>query len=186
MVYAPKKNVSSLQAGKYGNLTNHSTQRHHQGNECKRGFDVERVRASWALHSLWSKKKLVPETSHETNLLTNESKEQWIDDYVERETTVARKRVENSETAIKQEQDDIRNAENAGLTSRKSEKSFEDRLNAIGDCPSDLASSDEEEDTDNGEDNEYTELGKPSRDDEPGWVMGTISKTVMHRMERYR
>jgi hypothetical protein len=31
---------------------------------------------------------------------------------------------------------------------------------------------------------ENTELGKPSDDDEPGWVMGTITNTVQHRMER--
>jgi len=51
----------------------------------------------------------------------------------------------------------------------------------------DLASSDAEQ---NGEDKEYyeddTELGKLSDDEEPGWVMGTISKTVQHRLESFR
>ena len=60
-------------------------------------------------------------------------------------------------------------------------------LNAIGDSLSDLASSDEEQD---GEDKEYdeddTELGKLSDDYEPGWVMGTISKTVQYRLESFR
>jgi len=60
-------------------------------------------------------------------------------------------------------------------------------LNPIGDSLSNLASSNEEQD---GGDKEYdeddTELGKLSDDDEPGWVMGTISKTVQHCMESFR
>jgi hypothetical protein len=55
---------------------------------------------------------------------------------------------------------------------------------AIGYSLSDLASSDDGED---GEDeDEETELGKLSEDDEPGWVMGTISKSVLQRMESIR
>ena len=67
------------------------------------------------------------------------------------------------------------------------EQSFEEQMNAIGDSMRDLASSDAEQ---NGEDKEYyeddTELGKLSDDEEPGWVMGTISKTVQHRLESFR
>jgi len=59
-------------------------------------------------------------------------------------------------------------------------------LNAIGDSLSDLASSDGEQDgEDEKDDDEDTELGKLS-DDEPGWVMGTISKTVQHHVEGFR
>jgi len=59
-------------------------------------------------------------------------------------------------------------------------------LKAIGDSLSDLASSEDEEDReDEDDDEENTELGKLSEDDEPGWVMGTISKTVPHRMESF-
>jgi hypothetical protein len=55
---------------------------------------------------------------------------------------------------------------------------------AIGDSLSDLASSDDGED---GEDeDEETEQGKLSEDDEPGWVMGTITKTVQQHMESFR
>jgi len=75
-------------------------------------------------------------------------------------------------------------AEIAGLTPREPEKTFEEMMAAIGDSLSDLASSDDGED---GEDeDEETELGKLSEDDEPGWVMGTISKTVQQRMESFR
>ena len=38
---------------------------------------------------------------------------------------MARKRVEDAKTAIKKEQDDMRNAEKAGLTTTKPETSFE-------------------------------------------------------------
>jgi len=58
-------------------------------------------------------------------------------------------------------------------------------LVAIGDSLSDLASSDDGEDGDD-EDEEETELGKLSEDDEPAWVMGSISKTVQQRMERFQ
>jgi hypothetical protein len=60
-------------------------------------------------------------------------------------------------------------------------------LNAIGDSLRDLASSDDQQDGEDEEDDEKdTELGKLSDDDEPGWVMGTIAKTVQHRMESFR
>jgi len=75
-------------------------------------------------------------------------------------------------------------AEIAGLTPREPEKTFEEMMAAIGDSLSDLASSDNGED---GEDeDEETELGTLSEDDEPGWVMGTISKTVQQRKESFR
>jgi len=76
-------------------------------------------------------------------------------------------------------------AELAGLTSRKPEKTFEEMLIAIRDSLSDLASSDDGEDGED-EDVEETKQGKLSEDDEPGWVMGTITKTVQQRMDRFR
>jgi hypothetical protein len=48
---------------------------------------------------------------------------------------------------------------------------------AIGNSLSDLASSNEGEEVED-EDDEETEQGKLSEDDEPGSVMGTISKMV--------
>jgi len=59
-------------------------------------------------------------------------------------------------------------------------------LNAIGDGLSDLACSEDKEDgEDEDDDEEDTELSKLSEDDEPGWVIGTISKTVQHCMESF-
>jgi len=106
---------------------------------------------------------------------------------VERETAVARKRVQDAETAIIQEQHDITNDEKVGLTTTKPERTFQEMLNAIGDSLSDLASSDDGEDgEDEDDDEEDPAAGKLSEDDEPGWVMGTISKTVQFRTECIR
>ena len=45
-----------------------------------------------------------------------------------------------------QEQEDMTNSEQVGLTTRKPKKTFDQMLNAIGDCLSVLASSDDEGD----------------------------------------
>jgi len=185
MVNAPKKNLTPLPAGKYGKSTKQSTQRCHRANEGKSGLQAERVRAIGALRSFRFKKKLVAEKKRETHFLSNEEKQRWIEDYVERETAVARKRVEDAETTIKQRQDDMSNVENAGLTTRVPEMTFQEMRNAIGDSLSDLASSDDEEDAEDEDEDDDTEQGKLSEDDKPGWVMGTISKSVQRRMERF-
>jgi hypothetical protein len=185
MVNAPKKNFSLLPAGRHGKSTKRSTQRCHQVNEGKSGFEAERVRALGALRCLRSKKKLAAEKQRETHFLSNEEKEKWIEDFVERETAGARKRVEDAEAVVQQEQDDMTHAELAGLTSRKPEKTCEEMLVAIGDSLSDLASSKDGEDGED-EDDQETEQGKLSEDDEPGWVMGTITKTVHQRMDRFQ
>jgi len=187
MVNAPKRNFSPLPAGKYGKSTKQSTCRWYQANEGNRGLEAERVQALGALHSLRSKKKRSVEKRHQTYCLSNKEKEKWIEDYGERETAVARKQVQDAETAIMQELKDMTTAESAGVTTRKPEITFEEMLNAIGDSLRDLASSDDEQDgEDEKDDEEEKQLGKLSDDDEPGWVMGTISKTVQHRMESIR
>ena len=185
MVNAPNQNFLPLQAGRYRKSTKRSTQRRHHANEGKCGLEAERVRALGALHSLRSKKKLAAEKQRETHFLSNEEKEKWIEDYVERETAVARKRVEDAGAAVQQEQDDMNHAEIAALTYREPKKTFEEMLVAVGDSLSDLASSDDGEDGEE-EDDEVTEQGNLSEDDEPVWVMGTITKTVQQRMGRYQ
>jgi hypothetical protein len=86
---------------------------------------------------------------------------------------------------VQQEQDDMTIPEITGLMSREPEKMFEEMLVAIRDGLSDLASSDDGEDGE-AEDDKETEQGNMSEDDEPGRVMGTITKTVQQRMERFR
>jgi len=185
MVNAQKKNFSPLPAGRYGKSTKRSTQWRHHAKEGKIGLQAERVRALGALHSLRSKKKLAAEKRQEMHFLSNEDNEKWIEDYVERETAGARKRVEDAEAPVQQEQNDMSQAEIAGLTSREPDMTFEQMLVAIRDSLSDLASSDDGEDWED-EDDEETEQGKLSDDDEPGWVMGTITTTVHQCMESFQ
>jgi len=60
------------------------------------------------------KLKVLAEKRWESHCLSNEEKEEWIEDYVDRETAVARKRVQDADTAIIQEQEDMRYAETVG------------------------------------------------------------------------
>ena len=52
---------------------------------------------------------------------------------------MARQRDEDRETASEQEQEDLKNAGNAELITRKPENTFEEMLNLIGDSLSHLA-----------------------------------------------
>jgi len=177
MVNALKKNFSPIKPGIYGKSTKCSTQRCYQANEGKSDLEVERVQALGALRSLRSKKKLGTEKRRQTHFIRNEMKEKWIEHYVERETAGARKRVEDAEAAIRPEQGDAQVAENIGLTTRKREKMFHEIMVAIGGSLSNISSSDNGHGGVNGDDEE-TEQGQLSEDDEPGWVVGTITKTV--------
>jgi len=62
---------------------------------------------------------------------------------------------------------------------------FQVMLNDHGDSLSDLASSDNEVNTED-DDDEDTALGTPGNDDELSWVVGTICRTLQQRMERFR
>jgi len=75
----------------------------------------------------------------------------------------------------------------ARSTTTKPETTFEEMMNAIGDCLRDLETSEDEEEGDNGDDDEEdTEVDKLSEDDEAGWVMDTISNMVQQRIESFR
>jgi hypothetical protein len=98
---------------------------------------------------------------------------------------VARQRVQDAETVMMQELNDMTTTESTGRTTRKPEITFVEMLNAIRDSLSDLATSDNEQDWEDQQDEEDdTELGKLS-DDQPGWAMGIHSKNVQHRMESF-
>jgi hypothetical protein len=62
---------------------------------------------------------LVEKRGQEMNILNNKEKEKWIKDSMERETTVTKKCIEDSERAIMLEQEDRRSAESGRLTSRE-------------------------------------------------------------------
>jgi len=185
MVNTLKNHVLPLVEGKYDNSTKWSTQRHHQGNKGKSSLEAERDWALGALHSLRSKRQHAPEKQRETHSLSNEEKEEWMEDCVERETAGATNQVEDAEAAIMQEQKDTESAENAGLTTIEPEKMFHEMMVAIGDSLSDIASSNLGEDWEVGDDEE-SEKGQLSEYGKPGWVMGTITKTVQQRMERFQ
>jgi len=127
--------------------------------------------------------KLAVEKRQETHFWNNEEKDKWMEDYVERESVGAWKRVEYAEAAVQQEQEDMKHAEIAVLTNTERKKSFKDMMVTIGDSLNVLASSDNGEDGED-EDDEETEQGKLSEDDEPGWVIYTMTKKVQQRMER--
>ena len=127
------------------------------------------------------------EKQRETHIISNEGKEKLSGDYDDTEIAMATKRVQKAQTAIMQEQEHMRNVENARSTTTHPETTLEQMMNAIGDSLSDHSSSaDQEDGEDEDDDDDDTELGKLSDNDEPGWVMGTISKTVQHRMESFR
>jgi DNA-directed RNA polymerase specialized sigma subunit len=98
---------------------------------------------------------------------------------------VARKRVEDAEAAVQQEQDDMTHAEIAELMSIEPEKTFAEMLVAIGISLSDVASSNSGEDGEY-EDDQEKEKGKLSEHDEPSWVMDTITKTVHQRRDIFQ
>jgi hypothetical protein len=86
-----------------------------------------------------------------------------------------------------QQQAHMDNVQKGRSTTTKCEIPFEEMLNPIGDSLSHLECSDDEEDgEDEDDDQEDTGHGKLSEDDEPGWVMGTISKMVQHHKESFR
>jgi len=118
------------------------------------------------------------------SLLSNEEKVKWTEDYVERDTAVARMRVEDAEAAIRQGQAGTGTAENPGLMNREPKQTLEEMMAAIGDSVSDLASCGNGEDGEDEQDAK-TEQGKLSEDDEPGWVMGAIAKMVPQCIKRF-
>jgi len=103
MVKGLKKNISPLPVGKYGKLTLWSTRRHYEPDAGKSAIEAERFRALWVVHSMQSRKKLPSEKQWETHFLSHDQNKKWIEDFVERETAVARKQVEDAEAAIRQE-----------------------------------------------------------------------------------
>ena len=109
----------------------------------------------------------------------------WIANGVQKDTAGARKLVENAEAAIRHQQEDTEAAEYVGLTTTETIRMFHEMIVAIGDSLSDIASSNDGVDGED-EDDEETEQSQLSEDDEPSWVMGTITKTVQQRNERFQ
>jgi hypothetical protein len=79
-------------------------------------------------------------------LLSITEKEKLIKDNVKRKTALVRKRVDDAQTVIKQDQADIRNAEHSGLTTREPEIAIEEMMITIRESLSDFENPDNEED----------------------------------------
>jgi len=142
---------------------------------------------SGSIARLRSTKKFASENRKESHFLPNEEEEKWIEDYVERETAVGRKRVQDAEIGIMQELNIMTTVENIPVKTRKPESTFGAMLNAIEDSLSNPASFGDKQNGEDEEGNEdATELGKLTDDDEPSWVMCAISKTIQHQMDSYR
>jgi len=121
MVNFPKMDLSPDPAGHYGKWTMKSTLQRHQVNKGKSGWKAAKVRELGEFHSL--RKKIMPSTEEqwEMHCSSNEEKEEWIEDYVDRETAVARNPVQDAETAIMQAQDHRRNIEKVRSKTTKPE-----------------------------------------------------------------
>jgi hypothetical protein len=129
-------------------------------------------------------KHVSAEKTQETHFISQDGKYTQIKDYVDRQTTVATKGVQDAETAIVQEYEEMRNGEKDRLTTTKPEMKLEKMLNTKGESLSNHAWSEDEEDRED-EENEIddSELGMLSDDDEPGLVTGTFWITLQHRKE---
>jgi hypothetical protein len=122
---------------------------------------------------------------HQIHCLGNEEKEKWIEDYIQRETTGARQRVADAEEAIRQEQEDTKTDGDAGLTTREPKNRCSAMMVAIGDSLSDIPRSDDGEDRE-AENDEETQQGKVSKDDQLCWGMGGISQTAQQHLGSFR
>jgi len=154
MVNAPEKNLSPLPAGKYGESMKHSTRRRHHAYKGKSGLEEETVGALGALRNLQSKKRLAVEKRRDPHFFSNQGREKWIEDYVERETAVSRKPVHDPQTALMQEHEHMVNVKKGQSTTTKLEIPLKEMLKAIGDSLSDLASSKDKEDREDEDDDE--------------------------------
>jgi len=79
----------------------------------------------------------------------------------------------------------MKHAQIAGLTNRESKMTVEEMMVAVGESLTDLASSINGEDGED-EDDEGTEQGKLSEDEEPSGVMDTIIKTIQQGMKWFQ
>jgi hypothetical protein len=91
MINTPKKNILPLPLGRYCKSTKRLTQRCHQANEGKSGFEAETVRVVQALRSLRSNQKLMVRKRQETQFVSNDETEKCTEDYVKREPAGVRK-----------------------------------------------------------------------------------------------
>ena len=86
---APNQNFTPLQARKYGKIRKRPTPWHHRADEGKSSIHIERVQALGAFRRLRWKPDILAERRRKTNFWNNDEDEEWIEDFVDRETAVA-------------------------------------------------------------------------------------------------
>ena len=101
-------------------------------------------------------------------------------------TAVVRISVKDTEAAISQAREDVRNAEKAGSLTTMPKKSLNEMLDAIGYSLSDCALSNDEEDGEDEYDDEDAALHKLGEHYTPCLAMGKIPKAVKHCMNSFR
>ena len=191
MVNTPKKNFSPLPAGKFGKSDNPATLKRHRTNAGKGGIESERIRALQALRTLRSKKKAKAAASKDTVSMTQQEREKWIEDYVERETAVARRRVEEADAAWELEKERLAaEALDGASTASKSKTTFAEMLKGIDDSIDDIATSDEDDEDDEDEDEEEDDIeGEIKADgtmDISDGPAGVVEERAQKRIDTFR
>jgi hypothetical protein len=175
-----KKNLKPLPAGKQGKSRKAATLRRHRANEGKSAHEAERVRAMSALRTLKSKKKKAAEAM-KLKGMSEDARRKWIDDYVERETEVARRRVEAADAAVKEDMERQYATSAQMPPAANPKKTFEELLALVGDDIDNVVPSDDDDDEEEDEelDSDEDEDIHDGSLDEDGFVPGQINKTTM-------
>jgi hypothetical protein len=172
-----KKNLKPLPAGKHGKSKKASTLRRHRCNEGKSAHEAERIRALNALRSLRSKKRLAAAKKKEVKDMDEEERGRWIDDYVEKETRVARQRVEAADAAVKADMEKVYDPK----TVDEPKKTFQELLALVGDDIDNVVPSDDDDDWDDSEEDSDEEA---EEDDDARSASGDIHDFVPGQMDK--
>jgi hypothetical protein len=170
-----KKNLKPLPAGKTGKSRNPSTLRRHRYNAERSAHEAERIRALNALRTLKSRKRKAATKMKEIQGMSEDQREKWIENYVERETQVARQRVEAADAAVNE---DMENEYGAPPAVRTKKRTFEELLALVGDDLDNVVPSDDDDDDDDEEEPDEDEDEKEWADDDD-FVPGQMDKTTM-------
>jgi len=96
----------------------------------------------------------------------------------------ARIQVQDAAAVVQQAPEDMNHTQNPGLRTGAPEMTYEEMQLAMSDCLSHHACSDDAEDEE--DDDEHIEQGKLGEGDEPGCMIGKMSKMVEQHMQRVR
>jgi len=107
-----KENYLHIPVVIFGKYTMPSRPWYLQANLRQGGMEADSFGGLWALRSILSNKKLVGEQTQESQISSNEEKEKLIKDNMDGESAGARMSLDDAETLIKEEHQDVKNAAN--------------------------------------------------------------------------